>query len=114
MILFRFEYCTWRHDGQLCSFEWKHATGKVERQTCTGLHARAKYAGNYKNHECTIEINNVSAEDAGVWSCDIESYVLGVTSGYKVKKELTLVVKPPTTTTTSSKYPQSGYILVPF
>ena len=63
---------SWEQDfchGQQ-SLEWKWS-GKVERQTCTGLHARAKYAGNYENHECTIEINNVSAEDAGVWSCDI-------------------------------------------
>merc|ERR1712080_102553 len=73
-----------------------------ERQTCTRLHARAKYVGNYDNHECEIEITNVSAEDSGVWSCDVESYVFGATSGYKVKKELTLLVKPVPTSTTST------------
>ena len=68
-----------------------------------GIHSRVKYVGNYDAHECEIEVSNVSSDDSGVWSCDVESYVLGATSGYRVQKELTLTVKsPPTTTTTTS------------
>ena len=62
-------------------------------QTCMGLHSRVKYVGNYTAHECEIEVSNVSSDDSGVWSCDVESYVLGATSGYKAQKELTLTVK---------------------
>ena len=68
-------------------------------QTCMGLHSRVKYVGNYTAHECEIEVSNVSSDDSGVWSCDVESYVLGATSGYKAQKELTLTIKSPTTTT---------------
>ena len=68
-------------------------------QTCVGINSRVKYVGNYTAHECEIEVSNVSSDDSGVWSCDVESYVLGATSGYRVQKELTLTIKPPTTTT---------------
>jgi len=94
-----FEYCTWRHNGQLCQFEWKRSSNAVLMQTCMGIHSRVKYVGNYTAHECEIEVSNVSSDDSGVWSCDVESYVLGATSGYKAQKELTLTIKSPTTTT---------------
>ena len=68
-------------------------------QTCMGIHSRVKYVGNYTAHECEIEVSNVSSDDSGVWSCDVESYVLGATSGYRVQKELTITIKSPTTTT---------------
>ena len=64
-----------------------------------GIHSRVKYVGNYTAHECEIEVSNVSSDDSGVWSCDVESYVLGATSGYRVQKELTITIKSPTTTT---------------
>ena len=64
-----------------------------------GIHSRVKYVGNYTAHECEIEVSNVSSDDSGVWSCDVESYVLGATSGYKVQKDLTVTIKSPTTTT---------------
>ena len=71
-------------------------------QTCQRIDSRVKYIGNYTAHECKIELSNVSSDDSGVWSCDVESYVLGATSGYRVQKELTLTIKPPTTTTTGA------------
>ena len=90
---FRFEYCTWRHNGQLCQFVWKRTSDAVEMQTCVGINSCVKYVGNFTAHECEIEVSNVSSDDSGVWSCDVESYVLGATSGYRVQKELTLTVK---------------------
>ena len=68
-------------------------------QTCQRIDSRVKYVGNYTAHECKIELSNVSSDDSGVWSCDVESYVLGATSGYRVQKELTITIKSPTTTT---------------
>ena len=61
--------------------------------TCMDINSRVKYVGNYTAHECEIEVSNVSSDDSGVWTCDVESYVLGAGSGYKAKKELTLTVK---------------------
>ena len=71
-------------------------------QTCMGIHSRVKYVGNYTAHECEIEVSNVSSDDSGVWSCDVESYVFGATSGYRAQKELTLTIKSPTTTTVTT------------
>ena len=47
------------------------------------------------------EVSNVTSEDVGVWCCEVESYVLGITRGYKRRKELIIVVKPDQTTTSS-------------
>ena len=44
----------WRHNDKLCSFEWKHSSGKVEKQSCMGLNERVRYIGDYNNHECAI------------------------------------------------------------
>ena len=82
-----------------------------------GLHSRVKYVGNYTAHECEIEVSNVSSDDSGVWSCDVESYVLGATSGYKAQKELTLTIKSPTTTTittTTGKVDCNDFSLIQF
>ena len=114
---FRFEDCTWRHNGQLCQFVWKRTSDAVEMQTCMGINSRVKYVGNYTAHECEIEVSNVSSDDSGVWSCDVESYVLGATSGYRVQKELTLTIKPPTTTTittTTGKVDCNDFSLIKF
>ena len=53
---------------------------------------RVTYTGNYDNHECEIEISNVSADDNGSWTCDIESYVRFGGSGYKVRENLMVAV----------------------
>ena len=34
-------------------------------------------AGDYTNHECTLVINEVTAQDAGTWVCDMEEYKFG-------------------------------------
>ena len=73
-----------------------------------GIHSsRVKYVGNYTAHECDIEVSNVTSEDSGVWSCEVESYGLNACtrkSGYKAKKELNLMVKSLTTTTTTKDF----------
>ena len=51
------------------------------------------YIGNYDNHECKIELSNVGLDDAGTWTCDMESYVSGDhISGYQVKRNVELIV----------------------
>ena len=96
MSCFRFEYCYWRHQNHgLCEFEWKRSDWAVRQQACHGLKSRVKYIGNYDKNECTIELSNVGFDDAGNWTCDMESYVTGDhVSGYKVKTNLHLMVLP--------------------
>ena len=81
------------------------------------LHSRVKYVGNYTAHECEIEVSNVSSDDSGVWSCDVESYILGANRGYKAQKELTLTIKSPTITTiatTMGKFDCNDFSLIQF
>ena len=116
-LSFRFEYCSWRHNGQLCKFEWKRSSNAVLMQFCRGMHSRVKYVGNYTAHECEIEVSNVSSDDSGVWSCDVESYILGANRGYKAQKELTLTIKSPTITTiatTMGKFDCNDFSLIQF
>ena len=77
----RFEYCKWKHQGEICMFEWKRSHDKVLKQDCGSFSNRMKYVGNYNNHECAIEIKAVTGMDEGLWTCTLESYVYGVTRG---------------------------------
>ena len=52
----------------------------------------------------------MSSDDSGVWSCDVESYLLGPNSGYKVQKELTVTIKSPTTTTNTTAANTTGKV----
>ena len=93
--LFRFEYCYWRHNDRLCEFEWKRNAWAIRQQSCHGFNSRVKYIGDYDSHECKIELSGVGLDDAGNWTCDMESYVTGDhVSGYQVKRHLELIVLP--------------------
>ena len=63
---------------------------------------RTRVSGDYAKHECAITISAVTLEDAGVWQCELESYVLGATRGYKQRQDITVSVSAPTTSTTST------------
>ena len=63
---------------------------------------RTRVSGDYKKHECAITITAAGLEDAGVWQCELESYVLGTTRGYRRTQEITVSVSAPSTSTTSS------------
>jgi len=71
---------------------------KQEQQNCSAFDDRIRYIGNYSNHECTIELSNVSLEDDGEWRCEVVSYCLGPLPGKKDEKTITLNVKPLVTT----------------
>ena len=62
-----FEYCYWRHNDQLCEFEWKRAHWDVKKGSCKELTGRVKYVGNYERHECKMELSNVTQDDHGTW-----------------------------------------------
>ena len=63
---------------------------------------RTRVSGDYDSHECAITITAVTLEDAGVWQCELESYVLGGSRGYKQRQNITVSVSAPTTSTTST------------
>merc|ERR1712184_184612 len=87
-----YEYCSWTHNGEVCNFEWKRSHAAVLRQTCLTFRHRMRFIGNYEQHECKVELKNVSPSDAGKWECELESYVLAGSkgSGYTSKKSVML------------------------
>ena len=104
-----FEYCDWEHQDKVCKFEWKRWHWAVRKQTCPELSSRMNYVGNYKSHECKVELTDVELADAGKWQCTVEGYGFW-TRGDIVSAELNLdvvkekkqeaTVKPITTTVT--------------
>ena len=59
-------------------------------------------SGDYSKHECAITVSAVREEDAGVWECELESYVLGGTRGYKQTQNIRVAVSAPATSTSST------------
>ena len=87
-----YEYCSWTHNGEVCNFEWKRSHAAVLRQTCLTFRHRMRFIGNYEQHECKVELKDVSPSDVGKWECELESYVLAGSkgSGYTSKKSVLL------------------------
>ena len=76
------EWCTFKHNDNLCDFEWTKDTWNVTTLNCTEDY---EFVGDYDNYECAIELTNISLEDAGKWTCEIESYYAGRYRGYGYK-----------------------------
>ena len=89
-----YEFCVWRHQNNICKFEWKRRYGEVRKQECDSMYThRVKFVGEYSRHECTIHLTNVSLSDEGEWICELESYVWGPLSGSKDKTTLELILE---------------------
>ena len=79
-----YEYCLWQHKERVCEFEWKRDFGAVRKQKCDqDLKARVQFVGKYSEHECAIQVSNITLSDGGEWTCELESYVWGPISGSK-------------------------------
>eukprot|EP00095_Tigriopus_kingsejongensis_P003256 maker-scaffold69_size418775-snap-gene-2.27 protein:Tk03256 transcript:maker-scaffold69_size418775-snap-gene-2.27-mRNA-1 annotation:"immunoglobulin heavy chain cdr3" len=99
-----FEHCVWRHESEMCEFEWKRADNKVVKQRCSSrLFSRIEIIGDYSKHECAIEITNVAAADAGNWQCEMEDYIWGPARGASDRKVLPLKVPQDAPTATTPK-----------
>ena len=71
---------------------------KVIKTEChEKITGRTRVSGDYSKHECAITISAVRLEDAGLWQCELESYVLGITRGYRKTQNVMVAVAPPTT-----------------
>lgn len=98
------EYCSWSHKQRKCDLEWKYSQGHVVKQDChVDLDPRLIYSGNYEKHECSITISSLQLGDAGSWSCEMESYVLGSTRGYKSRNKIEVAIEAKTATGTTKQ-----------
>ena len=46
---------------------------KAKLDCLSDLVPRVSYTGNYEQHECSITITGLQREDAGEWSCEVNS-----------------------------------------
>eukprot|EP00092_Neocalanus_flemingeri_P002792 GFUD01002989.1.p1 GENE.GFUD01002989.1~~GFUD01002989.1.p1 ORF type:complete len:276 (+),score=56.75 GFUD01002989.1:83-910(+) len=100
-----YEFCKFRSPtGQFCDFEWKRNIWNVTRAECAGLEDRVTFAGSYDDHECALLVDGAEESDQGLWSCEVESYVLGGGrgSGWLRIGEFNVNILIPTTTTTTT------------
>ena len=61
-------------DREACHIEWKRRLWNVTLDSCD---ERARFVGDYDAFECGITIDNVTADDAGNWTCKVEAYKFG-------------------------------------
>ena len=99
-----YEWCTFVHNDKKCDFEWKRDVWNLTTLDCADYQDRAHFNGDYNEYNCGIKLKNVKLEDAGLWSCELESYHAGKYRGYgyQVKGEMVLEVEPKVTTTTTT------------
>ena len=100
-----YEFCLFKSpNGQMCDYEWKRGVWNLTQVYCPSLEDRVTFVGTYDNFECSIMVNDANIEDDGVWSCEVESYVLGGGrgSGWIVQGNLSVKIESPTTTTIPS------------
>ena len=75
-----YNYCTFKHNGKICDFEWKTGLGlgNFTVAECKNYENRMDFSGTYVASWfgpwiCAVNITDVSFEDAGAWSCEVES-----------------------------------------
>merc|ERR1711936_1272200 len=99
-----YEWCTFKTNDKICEIEWKSDLYNVTMGQCEDYSGRVEFRGDYNQYECGLKISKARTEDAGEWSCELESFVKGGRrgDGYKAKKTFNVIVDVPTTTTTTT------------
>ena len=105
------EWCKFSHADKVCDYEWRKDVWNVTELNCEDFASRAEFAADYDQYQCAMKLSNVGLEDAGKWSCELESYVHGKYRGYGYQKTGEMVIEvipiniptPTTTTTTTTK-----------
>lgn len=101
-----YEWCKFEHAGKKCDYEWRKKEWNITLLDCSDFNDKIRYVGDYNNYNCAIELKNVTPEDAGEWTCEMESYHAGRYRGYGYQKTGSMMidveVKTTTTTTTTT------------
>ena len=90
------EWCKFSHADKFCDYQWKKNVWNVTVLNCDDYAGRAEFVADYDQYQCGMKLSNVGLEDAGKWSCEIESYRAGGgrNFGYIKTGEMTVRVIP--------------------
>jgi len=101
-----YEYCKFIHNGKICDYEWKRDVWNITVADCADYADRVVWSGNYDYYKCAVTITDARPEDAGAWSCELESYAAGKYRGYGYnvtsKFDIDFIAKTTTTTSTTT------------
>ena len=100
------EWCKFSHGGKVCDYVWKKEQWNVTVLNCEDFAGRAEFVADYDQYHCAMKLSNVQLEDAGDWSCELESYHASRYrgSGYQRTGEMVIEVIPVTTTTNTAAH----------
>merc|ERR1719412_3595646 len=97
-------------NNKMCDFEWKRHHNNITMQDCplNENHEKISFHGKYDDRTCGISFI-ASAEDTGIWKCEVEEYVWGGSrnSGRKVYATMNVTVQARTTRSPSKTPPST-------
>ena len=100
------EHCTWKHNKDICRFDWNPHHDSVANPRCEAFGDRITFLGVYDTQECKIELKDLKLSDSGNWTCEMERK-----SGRKISRNTEIkVIEPPPKNNDSknTKAPQKG------
>ena len=97
----KFEWCSFKHENKTCEISFiknSRREAKPYITNCTDFEGRAEIS-EHSNSEnirtCSINLSNVSLQDSGIWTCEIErfhGYGYGNGYGTVVSRDITVNV----------------------
>ena len=67
------EHCIWKHNDNVCKFDWDRRHRNVLKPTCEAYGKRLTFHGIYPAHECKMKLSNVTKSDSGTWTCEMDN-----------------------------------------
>ena len=95
-----FKFCTFQHLGKKCIFETNYSSGDDKWTTSVAncdFGDRIQFMGNPSKKECAIKLKNLTLDDGGEWSCEVEQQKTGDENqgnGIIVLGKMSLKVEP--------------------
>ena len=96
-----YRWCAFKHDNLKCDYEWNRYRRMFDYNIDTLECNRDNIVVNQSTFtHCTIQINSVTLEDSGEWSCELEQWQNYRAHASKVIGNMELKVSPKTQTQT--------------
>ena len=116
-----FKFCRFFHNEKNCTFEWSKDVWNLTHFHCHGkpFGQPADFYGNYDNTTCGIKVSNVTKEQAGNWTCQLEDWHESGINGTIVSRSIVIEVvenqkdsNPSTTNSETTKMPNGKLLSI--